>query len=132
MGVLTVKVVKASHLADKDLMGKTDPYVKLELEQDNLIRDKDYGYQKTSVKQGDVNPVWNESFNFNIPTLDNMVLTLRVYDSDIGSKDDKAGWCKIKLEHEGISSSPKRIEKTIDRNLLRANGTITVDISYEE
>ena len=29
MGVLTVKVVKASHLADKDLMGKTDPYVKL-------------------------------------------------------------------------------------------------------
>ena len=40
MGVLTVKLVKATHLADKDLAGKTDPYVKLELEQDNLVRAK--------------------------------------------------------------------------------------------
>ena len=29
MGVLTVTVVKATHLADEDLIGKTDPYVKL-------------------------------------------------------------------------------------------------------
>lgn len=112
-------------------MGKTDPYVKLELEQDNLIRDKDYGYQKSSVKRGDVNPVWNETFTFNIPTLNNMVLTMRVFDDDVGSKDDKCGKCKIKLEHEGITSTPKRLEKTCDFNLLRRNGTITVDISYD-
>ena len=93
--------------------------------------DKDFGYQKSSIKQGDLNPVWNEDFVFsNVPDLDNMVLTLKVMDSDIGSKDDKCGKCKIKLEHEGISSQPKRFVKTIDRNLIRANGTITVDISY--
>ena len=130
MGILKVRLVKATHLADKDLIGKTDPYVRLELEQDNLIRDKDYGYQNSSKKRNDVNPVWNEDFTFNIPTLDNMVLTLRVFDEDIGSRDDKCGKCKIKLEHEGISRSAKCIEKTIDRNLLRRNGKIVVEISY--
>jgi len=115
----------------QDVLGKTDPYVVLALEQDNVFRDKDYGYQKSSVKQGDLNPVWNEDFVFsNIPTLDNMVLTLKVMDSDVGSRDDKCGKCKIKLEKEGITSTPKRIVKTIDRNLIAANGTITVDISY--
>jgi Ca2+-dependent lipid-binding protein len=94
-------------------------------------RDKDFGYQKSSIKNGDLNPVWNEDFQFsNVPDLDNMVLTLKVMDSDIGSKDDKCGKCKIKLEHENITSTPKRFVKTIDRNLIRANGTITVDISY--
>jgi len=105
-------------------------YISLLKIHSNTNSDKDYGYQKSSVKQGDVNPVWNEDFQFNIPTLDNMVLTLQVFDSDIGSRDDNCGRCKIKLEKEGITSSPKRFEKTIDRNLIRANGTLTVDISY--
>jgi hypothetical protein len=174
MGVLHVKLIKATHLADKvrhvvklfgiricirilkagsrldyghslsnlyplslslslynkDLFGKTDPYVRLELEQDNVFRDKDYGYQKSSQKQGDLNPVWNEDFTFNIPTLDNMVLTLKVMDHDVGSRDDKCGKCKVKLEHEGISRSPKRIEKCIDRNLLRSNGMIYLEIYF--
>mmetsp|Transcript_2142 Transcript_2142/g.4593 ORF Transcript_2142/g.4593 Transcript_2142/m.4593 type:complete len:134 (-) Transcript_2142:282-683(-) len=132
MGVLTVTVVKATGLADEDLIGKTDPYVKLSLEQDNFVFDKDYGYQQTTVKEGDVNPVWDETFTFNVPTLDNMVLTLQAYDSDVGSGDDKCGKCKIKLEDEEISSSPTRLVKCIDFNLLRANGEITVDVSYEE
>jgi Ca2+-dependent lipid-binding protein len=37
MGVLTVKVIKATNLADKDFVGKTDPYVQIELEQDNMV-----------------------------------------------------------------------------------------------
>ena len=78
-----------------------------------------------------MNPVWNENFDFNIPTLDNMVLTLRVYDDDVGFRDDKCGKTKIHLEKEGITQSPKRIEKCIDRNMLRANGMVVVDISYD-
>mmetsp|Transcript_4934 Transcript_4934/g.12681 ORF Transcript_4934/g.12681 Transcript_4934/m.12681 type:complete len:172 (+) Transcript_4934:120-635(+) len=94
--------------------------------------DKDYGYQKSSVKRGELNPVWDEYFEFNnIPTLNNMVLTFQVYDSDVGSRDDKCGWCKIKLEHEDITDRPKRFTKTIDFNLIRRNGTITVEVSYE-
>jgi Ca2+-dependent lipid-binding protein len=37
MGVLTVKVIKATNLADKDFVGQTDPYVEIELEQDNMV-----------------------------------------------------------------------------------------------
>ncbi len=37
MGVLTVKLIKATNLKDADFVGKTDPYVKIELEQDNLV-----------------------------------------------------------------------------------------------
>eukprot|EP00536_Pseudo-nitzschia_multiseries_P008968 jgi/Psemu1/306176/fgenesh1_kg.239_\ len=132
MGVLSVTVVKATNLADKDLMGMTDAYIKLEIEQDNFIRDVDYGFQKTSTKSGDLNPVWDETFSFTLPTLDNMVLTCKVMDADVGSSDDKAGKCRIKLEEEELSSSPKRIEKCVDFNLLSANGELTLDIAWEE
>ena len=37
MGVLTVRLIKASNLKDADFIGKTDPYVKIELEQDNVV-----------------------------------------------------------------------------------------------
>jgi Ca2+-dependent lipid-binding protein len=131
MGLLKVRLVKATNLADKDYFGKTDPYVRIELEQDNFLIDKDYGYQVSSTKSNELNPVWNEDFAFsNIPTLDNMVLTLKVFDKDIGSRDDKCGRCKIKLANEGITRSPKRMEKTVDRKLLRKNGTIVVEASY--
>ena len=131
MGILKVRLVKATNLADKDFFGKTDPYVKLELEQDNYFLDKDYGYQVSSTKKNELNPVWNEDFDFrNVPTLENMVLTLRVFDKDIGSRDDKCGHCKIRLDKEGLSRSPKRIQKTVDRKLLRKNGEIVVEASY--
>jgi len=38
MGVLTVRLIKATNLCDQDLFGKTDPYVRIELEQDNVFR----------------------------------------------------------------------------------------------
>jgi Ca2+-dependent lipid-binding protein len=132
MGILKIRLVKASNLADKDFFGKTDPYVKLELEQDNYILDRDFGYQISSTKKNELNPVWNEDFQFgNVETLENMVLTLRVFDKDIGSRDDKCGYCKIQLWKEGLTRSPKRIEKTVDRKLLKKNATIVVEVSYQ-
>jgi Ca2+-dependent lipid-binding protein len=93
--------------------------------------DKDFGYQKSSTKKNNLNPVWNEDFQWsNISDLENMVLTMRIFDEDFGSRDDKCGRCKIKLANEGLSRSPKRIQKVVDRNLIRANGTVTVDVSY--
>lgn len=132
MGVLTIRLIKASNLADEDMIGKTDPYVKLSLEQDNFIRDHDYGTQISSTKKNSVNPVWDETFTFNIPTLNNMVLSVNLFDSDVGSRDDGCGKCKIKLEDEDISASPTHLKKTIDFNLLRRNGTVEVEISFEE
>ena len=51
MGILTVFLDKIDNLADEDMVGKSDPYVKFELEQDNMVFDKDFGEQKSSKKK---------------------------------------------------------------------------------
>jgi Ca2+-dependent lipid-binding protein len=88
MGVLTVHLDKVTHLKDDDGlgMGKSDPYVLFELEQDNLLLDKNFGTQKSSKKKDDCNPVYNETFKFNIPDkvgLKNVELTCKIMDDDI-------------------------------------------------
>ena len=131
MGVLTIYLDRVSNIADEDLLGKTDPYVKFDLEQDNFLKDVDYGYQKSSTKKDDCNPVFDETFTFNIPTLDNMVLACAIMDED-PLKDDKCGKCKIKLEHLGITSDPMEVEKTFDRNIFTANGKIHLKLSFTD
>lgn len=59
---------------------QSDPYVKFELEQNNAIFDKDMGDKKSSKKKDEANPVYDEVFVWNIPTLENMELTCKVMD----------------------------------------------------
>lgn len=42
-------------------------YVKFDLEQDNMIMDKQYGSQKSSTKNNDTSPEYQETFWFEIP-----------------------------------------------------------------
>lgn len=132
MGVLTVFLDKATNLADTDYIGKTDPYVRFDLKQDNWgPLDKDFGYQKSSVKANDLNPVYGETFTWNqIPELKNMVLKVSVKDEDIGSRDDKVGHCSIKLGDLGLTPYPMKVDRVIDRNIIAANGMIHLKISY--
>ncbi|KRX11549.1 Synaptotagmin-1, partial [Trichinella nelsoni] len=60
VGVLTVKVLKATKLKKKDLLGGADPYVKLKLTEDKLPS------KKTTVKHKTLNPEWNEEFHMAI------------------------------------------------------------------
>lgn len=73
--------------------------------------------------------IWDNTVPYNIPTLNKMVLSLQLFDDDVSSKDDK---CKVKLEHEDITDSPKRSKKTVDIHLLSRNRIITFEISYAE
>ena len=113
-------------------MSCSDPYVIFDLEQDNWTKDVDYGKQRSSTKNDQLNPVWGETFTFNIPTLENMVLTCKLRDEDQGSRDDKMGWCKFKLEGMGLSATPMEFSKVVDRNIGRSNGKIHVKLSYQE
>jgi len=97
-----------------------------------MVRDIDYGYQVSSRKKNERNPVYDETFTFNIPTLRNMVLTCKVLDEDIGSSDDDVGKCKIKLEKLGLSHSPTDVERVIDRNIFSKNGKIHMRLAYSE
>ncbi|KAF2563701.1 hypothetical protein F2Q70_00017152, partial [Brassica cretica] len=57
VGLLNVKVIKAIKLKKKDLLGGSDPYVKLTLSGDKVPG------KKTGVKHSNLNPEWNEEFN---------------------------------------------------------------------
>ena len=59
-----------------------DRSVTLLVEKDNWGPiDKSYGKKTSSKKQGDQNPVYGETFTWEIPDLKNMVLYVKVMDS---------------------------------------------------
>lgn len=108
-----------------------DAYVKFELEQDNVFFDKDFGEMVSTKKKDEQNPEYGEDFHFNIPTLDNMELTVTVMDDDI-VRDEKLGKCKIKLEDLDLSEEPTDVEKKVDNNIFSADAFIFLKISYTE
>ena len=132
MGKLIILLDKVTNLVDEDAMGKSDPYVKFELEQDNLIFDKDFGDKFSSKKKDTLNPEWGETFEFeDIPGLNNMVLKCIVKDDD-PIFDDKLGSCKINLEELGLTSEPTGVDRVVDDNWLCKDARIFLQISYEE
>lgn len=74
VGILNVKVVRAMKLKKKDLLGASDPYVKLKLSEEKLPS------KKTTVKHKNLNPEWNEEFNFIVKDPEAQVLEFSVYD----------------------------------------------------
>ena len=132
MGKLIVFLDKVTNLIDNDTFGKSDPYVKFELEQDNLMFDKDFGTKYSTKKKDDLNPEWGETFTFeNVPGLNNLVLKVTVKDDD-PIVDDKLGSCKINLEELGLTSDPTGIDRVVDNNIICKDARIFLRISFEE
>lgn len=59
-----------------DLLDTPDPYVTL------FIKESPYGWQQTTVKDNDVNPIWNEKFTFFLDSDKNNVLELTLMDAN--------------------------------------------------
>lgn len=74
VGILLVKVLRAQNLQKKDLLGKSDPYVKLTMSDDKLPS------KKTTVKRGNLNPEWNEDFKFVVTDPETQELEIKVFD----------------------------------------------------
>jgi Ca2+-dependent lipid-binding protein len=132
MSILNVKLLKVTNLADKDLIGKSDPYVKFHLEQDNVVFDKDFGTKKSTTKKGQLNPVYNETFAWEMPSkmgLKNVVLRCTIKDDD-PLFDDKLGFCKIKLETLDLHTTPTCIDRVIDNNVFTSDSRIFLELSY--
>ncbi|XP_013412204.1 synaptotagmin-17 [Lingula anatina] len=88
-GRLNVDIIKAKQLIQTDLVGGSDPFVKISLlHYDKLIKTK-----KTTVKKNTIDPVFNESFSFNVTPqqLENTNLVVSVWDYNSKSKDDFVG-----------------------------------------
>lgn len=76
VGILHVNVVRAIKLLKMDLLGASDPYVKLSLTGDKLPS------KKTTIKRKNLNPQWNEKFKIVVKDPQSQVLQLQVYDWD--------------------------------------------------
>ncbi|ORY91182.1 C2 domain-containing protein [Syncephalastrum racemosum] len=86
-GTLSVTIFEAKDLKNQDFMGKNDPYIELWLNDDYK--------QRTSEVSNSNNPVWNETFTFNIGEGTSAhKLYLKVLDKDVVGSD-KIGEAKI-------------------------------------
>lgn len=130
VGILHVKVVRAVKLMKKDLMGKSDPYVKVKLTEEKLPS------KKTSVKRSNLNPEWNEEFKLVVKDPDSQALELTVFDWEQVGKHDKIGMNAIPLKDvipDETKSITLNLLKTMDSNdpvNEKFRGQLTVELTY--
>ncbi|XP_037604405.1 synaptotagmin-7b isoform X2 [Sebastes umbrosus] len=86
---ITVSIIKARNLKAMDIGGTSDPYVKLWL----MHKDKRVEKKKTVVMKRCLNPVFNESFPFDVPAhvLRETTIIITVMDKDRLSRNDVIG-----------------------------------------
>jgi len=90
VGRLKIEVLSASGLMAADFGGKSDPYVKLGLGlSTKSITEK--SLQKSTCIKSTLNPVWNQSFTFDVYDRNLQKLVLFVYDEDLVGNDDLIG-----------------------------------------
>ncbi|KAL9226751.1 hypothetical protein vseg_002525 [Gypsophila vaccaria] len=75
-GILEVKLVQGKDLSNKDLIGKSDPFASL------FIRPLRKRTKKSKTINNQLNPIWNESFDFVVEDQSTQHLTVRVYDDE--------------------------------------------------
>ncbi|XP_015239467.1 synaptotagmin-1-like [Cyprinodon tularosa] len=88
-GKLTVVVLEAKNLKKMDVGGLSDPYVKIHLMQNGKRLKK----KKTTIKKNTLNPYYNESFSFEVPSeqIEKVQLAVTVLDYDKIGKNDAIG-----------------------------------------
>ncbi|KAK0040472.1 synaptotagmin-17 [Biomphalaria pfeifferi] len=88
-GRLTVDIIKAKGLLQTDLVGGSDPFVRVTLVQ----MEKPVKTRKTTCKKNTIDPVFNESVSFNLTQQQLLAasLVVTVWDHNSKSKDDFVG-----------------------------------------
>lgn len=107
---LSVSILKASNLPAMDRNGMSDPYVKV------FIAPERKQKYETKIIRNTLNPVYNETFLFNVPfnELQSKTLFLVVFDYDRLSKDDKMGQLAVPLETIDFGTTSE-IEKPLQK-----------------
>lgn len=138
---LRITFIEGKDLMAADSNGKSDPYVKVVGPQPNIYNIPKKGFKTHTIKKT-LNPVWNETFVFNVNRSAN-ALKFEVYDHDTFGKDDFLGNGTISLEflaaHQPKSailqeqtcplSIPQKDKKTKKETVLM-KGNVRVRIQY--
>ncbi|XXG75020.1 hypothetical protein AAC387_Pa07g3613 [Persea americana] len=130
VGILNVKVIKAMKLKKKDLLGKSDPYVKLKLTGDKLPA------KKTTVKQSNLNPEWNEEFSMTVRDPESQDLELEIYDWEQVGRHEKMGMNVVPLkdlkpeEPELLTLDVLKNMDPADSTNDKSRGQLVVEVTY--
>ncbi|KAK8603494.1 hypothetical protein V6N13_085677 [Hibiscus sabdariffa] len=131
VGILHVKVLRAMQLIKKDLLGSSDPYVKIKLTESKLPA------KKTTVKMKNLNPEWNEEFNVTVKDPQTQVLKLQVIDWEKLGKHDKMGMNEVPLK-DLTPEEPKVLTLELLKNMNaeesendKSRGQLVVELTYK-
>nr|KYP70195.1 Extended synaptotagmin-3 [Cajanus cajan] len=92
VGILEVKLVQAKNLSNKDVIGKSDPYAVVFV---RPLRDR----TKTSkIINNQLNPIWNENFEFIIEDASTQHLTVRIFDDEGIQASELIGCAQVSLK----------------------------------
>eukprot|EP00850_Spirogloea_muscicola_P001715 SM000006S19480 [mRNA] locus=s6:1060114:1063979:+ [translate_table: standard] len=92
VGQLEVKIVAAKSLLNKDLIGKSDPFVIL------YVRPIPSRMCRTSVQKNNLNPIWNESFSLVVEDKSAQNLVITVMDDDGVGQSEFLGMARLALD----------------------------------
>lgn len=109
VGILHVNVIRATKLLKMDVIGASDPYVKLRLSGEKLPA------KRTSIKRKNLNPEWNEKFKLIVKDPETQALELQVYDWDKVGSHDKLGMQIVQLK-ELTPHEPKKFILNLLKN----------------
>uniref|UniRef100_A0A672TLN9 Extended synaptotagmin 3 n=1 Tax=Strigops habroptila TaxID=2489341 RepID=A0A672TLN9_STRHB len=129
-GVVRVHLLEAENLVQKDsflgaIRGKSDPYA--------LLRVGTVQYRSKTVSR-DLNPVWNETFEFVVHELPGQDLEVDLYDEDpdkddfMGSKTT-SGHLHLKLEWLSLVNDQEKLHE-VNKDRDSALGTSVVCLSH--
>ncbi|TVU39434.1 hypothetical protein EJB05_12853 [Eragrostis curvula] len=127
-GRLSVTVMKATSLKNKELIGKSDPYVVLYVRPMFKV--------KTQVIDDNLNPEWNETFDLIVEDKETQSVIFEVYDEDKLQQDKKLGVAKLavnSLEPESTREISLKLLHSVDplkNRDTKDRGTLYLKVKY--
>ncbi|KAK9141764.1 hypothetical protein Syun_011164 [Stephania yunnanensis] len=92
VGALEVKLVQAKELSNKDIIGKSDPFAILYV---RPLRDR----TKTSKTiNNQLNPIWNEHFDFVVEDASTQNLTVKIFDDEGIQASELIGCAQMRIK----------------------------------
>ncbi|RLM65078.1 synaptotagmin-5-like [Panicum miliaceum] len=92
VGTLEVKLVQARDLTNKDLIGKSDPFAIV------YVRPLPDKMKRSKTINNDLNPIWNEHFEFIVEDASTQTVTVKIFDDDGIQESDLIGCAQVSLQ----------------------------------